>query len=206
MKIDILDIQGNTLGKADLSSGVFDVKANPNLVSQYIRTYLSNQRQGTSSTKTRAEVSGGGRKPWRQKHTGRSRQGSIRSPIWVHGGVSHGPKPKDWSLKNVKSIKQLVLKSVLSDKLKNKRLIIVDNFFVEEPKTKNVVKALISLGVEGKILLVWSERNDNFLKSAVNIPGLDLSDVKNINAYQVLNSDYVVLDKGALNYLEGSKK
>ena len=204
MKIDILDHKGKAVGSVE--SSAFELEVNDDLLAQYIRVFLTNKRQGTSSTKTRAEVSGGGKKPWRQKHTGRSRQGSIRSPIWVHGGVAHGPKPKDWGLKMTGRAKQTVLQMAISDKFKEKKLVIVENFDIKDHKSKTAINLITAFGVEGKVLLVWSKLDANLIKGVSNVQGVTLTDVQLLNPYQVMNSDHILMDKGALNYLQGKFK
>ncbi|HNS71249.1 MAG TPA: 50S ribosomal protein L4 [bacterium] len=185
-----------------LPESIFNKKLKSDVLKQYIRIYLSNQRQGTSKTKTRAEVSGGGRKPWRQKHTGRSRQGSIRSPIWVHGGVAHGPTPKSWFLNTTKDIRDIAMKTALSIKNKDNKLIVVENIHMDKPSTKDVVKALSDINVQGNILLVYLKRNWNVLKSVSNIPGVSISSVENLNAFEIVKSDYLIIDKESVKYLE----
>ncbi len=204
MKIDILNQKGKTVDT--MESKLFEEKLKENIVSQYLRVFLMNKRQGTASTKTRAEVSGGGKKPWRQKHTGRSRQGSIRSPIWVHGGTAHGPKPKDWSLKMSVRARTSVLQMVLSQKFKEKNILVVEGIELKDAKTKTMVEFLSGLNVEGKVLLVWSEKNDYLLRSSANISGLEVTEVKNLNPYQIMFADYVVMDKGALKILQDKIK
>jgi len=202
MKIDLMDIKGNSTKKIELDSSVFGIVPNANSIVQYLRVYTTNQRQGTSKTKNRREVSGGGRKPWKQKHTGRSRQGSIRSPIWVHGGVAHGPLPKDWTLKVTKDISRQAMRAALSEKMLNNCLFVMEKVELEKPNTKQLVQIISKLKVEGKVLIVWSERSWNLLKSASNIPGVYISPVKNLNTYEVMNADYLILEKGAVKFLE----
>jgi large subunit ribosomal protein L4 len=202
MKIDLMDLKGNSQKKIELNDSVFGAVPNSNSVVQYLRVFSTNQRQGTSKTKTRAEVSGGGRKPWKQKHTGRSRQGSIRSPIWVHGGTAHGPLPKDWTLKVTKDIKNQAMKVALSEKVLNNSLFVMEKVELDKPNTKQLVKIISNLKVEGKILIVWSERSWNLLKSASNIPGVLIASVNNLNTHEVLYADYLILEKGAVKLLE----
>jgi large subunit ribosomal protein L4 len=171
-------------------------------ITGYLRVFSTNQRQGTSKTKTRAEVSGGGRKPWKQKHTGRARHGSIRSPIWVHGGVAHGVQPKDWTLKTTKDAKRLAMRYALSDKALNNNLFVFDKVEMEKPNTKNLVGIISNLKIEGKILIVWANRSWNLLKSASNIPGISISSVENVNPFEVISSDYLILEKDAVKVLE----
>jgi len=202
MKIDLIDLKGDSQKKVELNDEVFKVVPNIAAVTLYLRTYSTNQRQGTSKTKTRAEVSGGGRKPWKQKHTGRSRQGSIRSPIWVHGGVAHGVTPKSWSLKTTKDIKKQVLKAVLSDKVMNNALFVMDRVEMEKPNTKELTKVISKLKVEGKLLIVWANRSWNLLKSAANIPGVNIASVANLNPFEVISADYLILERDAIKVIE----
>lgn len=202
MKIDLLDLKGNSQKKIELNDSVFGAVSNDVAVNQYLRVFLTNQRQGTSKTKTRSEVSGGGRKPWKQKHTGRSRQGSIRSPIWVHGGVAHGPLPKDWTIKVSKEIKKQAMRAVLSERALNNRLFVLEKVELEKPNTKLLVQTISKLKVEGKLLIVWANRSWNLLKSASNIPGVNIAPVDNLNAHQVLHADYLILEKDAIKLLE----
>ena len=197
-----MDLKGNSTKKIDLNSSVFGVQPDMDAITGYLRVFASNQRQGTSKTKTRAEVSGGGRKPWKQKHTGRARQGSIRSPIWVHGGVAHGVQPKDWTLKTTKDAKRLAMRYALSDKALNNNLFIFDKVELGKPNTKQLVEIISKLKIEGKILIVWANRSWNLLKSASNIPGVYISSVENVNPYEVVYSDYLILEKDAVKVLE----
>lgn len=202
MKIDILDIKGNSLKKMELNEAVFGVVSNTDTVTKYIRVFTTNQRQGTSKVKTRSEVSGGGRKPWKQKHTGRSRQGSIRSPIWVHGGTAHGPLPKDWTLKITKDVKKQVMRAALSSKMSGNKLFILDKVEMEKPSTKALIEIISGLKVEGSILIVWANRSWNLLKSAANISGVEVAFVGNLNPYEVFSADYLILEKDAVKLLE----
>ena len=202
MKLDLLDLKGNSTKKIELSSDVFGFVSNADTITRYLRVFSSNQRQGTSKTKTRAEVSGGGRKPWKQKHTGRSRQGSIRSPIWVHGGVAHGVQPKDWTLKTTKESKKSALKIALSQKALNNKLIVMEKVEMEKPNTRQLINILSNLKIEGKLLIVWANRSWNLLKSASNIPGVYISSVYNVNPYEIMYVDYLILEKDAIKLLE----
>jgi large subunit ribosomal protein L4 len=206
MKINLTDLKGNSIKKIELNANVFGVATNIDVMSRYLRVFASNQRQGTSKTKTRAEVSGGGRKPWKQKHTGRSRQGSIRSPIWVHGGVAHGVKPKNWGLKNTYDAKKSAMKYALSDKALNNKLFVLEKIELDKPNTKHLVNIISNLKIEGKILMVWANRSWNLLKSASNIPGVYISSVNNVNPYEITHSDYLILEKDAVKLLEGRLK
>ena len=204
MKIKVIDLTGEKLEELELNDKVFGIKPNAGALEQYIRVYYANQRQGTSSTKTRAEVSGGGRKPWAQKGTGRSRQGSIRSPIWVHGGVAHGPKPKSWALTVSKGVRELALKSILSQKMSEKKITVLDKVKIEKPSTKDFVKVLEKLKIEGKTILVWLKKDENLLKSARNIPGFYLVNAGTLGAFDVIRSDNVLFLKDAVLNVEES--
>jgi len=202
MKVKVVDLKGEKIEEIELSDKVFGIKPNDGALKQYLRVYMSNQRQGTSSVKTRAEVSGGGRKPWAQKGTGRSRQGSIRSPIWVHGGVAHGPKPKSWRLSVSKSVKELALKSVLSQKMSEKKIIVLDKIKIEKPSTKNFVKALEKLKVVGKTTFVWAKKDENIFRSLRNIRGFYLVNAGSLGAFDVIRSDNVIFIKDAILNIE----
>ena len=202
MKIKVIDLTGEKLEELELNDKVFGINPNAGALEQYIRVYYANQRQGTSSTKTRAEVSGGGRKPWAQKGTGRSRQGSIRSPIWVHGGVAHGPKPKSWALTVSKGVRELALKSILSQKMSEKKITVLDKVKIEKPSTKDFVKVLEKLKIEGKTILVWLKKDENLLKSARNIPGFYLVNAGTLGAFDVIRSDNVLFLKDAVLNVE----
>jgi large subunit ribosomal protein L4 len=202
MKIDVLDTKGNIVEQMNLNKDVFGIKPNLEVLAQYVRVYLANQRQGTSSTLTRAEVSGGGKKPWRQKGTGRARVGSSRNPIWRHGGVSHGPKPKDWGLSLNDRVKKLAIKSALSQKFLDKKIVILDSLKFEKPKTREMISVLNNLKTLGKALLVLNERDENIVKSVANIPGLTYTLAQRLNAYEVINANGVLFLKDAVLKLE----
>jgi len=206
MKIDVVNLKGEKIEEMNLNDKVFGIKPNKTVLKQFIRVYQMNQRQGTASSKTRAEVSGGGRKPWAQKHTGKSRQGSIRSPIWVHGGVAFGPKPKSWRLYISKSLRELAMKSVLSQKVDEKKITILDKVVLKKPSTKEVSDALRKMKIKGKTLLVWFDGDDNLVKSVRNIKNIETSYAGSLNAYDVLNSENIVFMKGALSNVEGRYK
>ena len=171
-KIDVYNIEGKKVSDLELNEEVFGIKPNEKIVHSVLVNYLANQRQGTANTKTRSEVSGGGRKPWRQKGTGRARQGSIRAPQWFKGGIALGPKPRDYRYTVNKKERRLAIKSVLSSKVLENNLVVVDSLPFKEIKTKNMVKALENLKVEGKALIVLPEKNENVQKSARNIEGI----------------------------------
>lgn len=198
MKVKVINLKGEKIEEIELSDKVFGIEPKNEVLKQYIRVYYANQRQGNASTKTRGEVSGGGRKPWAQKGTGRARQGSIRSPIWVHGGVAHGPKPKSWRLTVSKGIKELALKSALSQRMKDKKIIILDKVKFEKPSTKEFVGALEKLKIEGKTLLVWLKKDTNLTKSARNIPGVYIANAGSLGAFDVIRSDNILFIKDAV--------
>ena len=202
MKIDVFDKTGKSVEKMELSESVFGVEPNEALLSQYLRILDSNQRQGTSATKTRSEVSGGGRKPWRQKGTGRARHGSIRSPIWVGGGISHGPQPKDWSLTFPKKMKRQAVVSALSLKQENKQLKVLNDLSFKKPKTKEMVEILENLKLRGKTLLVVTKSDENILKSTRNIAGLTVSLSENLNGYDLLKNANVLFVKDAIGKVQ----
>jgi large subunit ribosomal protein L4 len=167
-----------------------------------VKNYLANQRQGTQSAKTRAEVRGGGRKPWRQKGTGRARHGSIRSPQWIGGGVVFAPKPRDYSYKLPKKIKRLALKSALSSKVEDNEIIVVDSLVLNKPKTKDMIKVLSNLKAGKKTLVVMPERDENVILASRNIPGVKTAYVNTINVYDILNCDSFLITKEAVNKVE----
>ena len=202
MKVDVFDKTGKSVEKIELSESVFGVKPNEALLSQYLRILDSSQRQGTSATKTRGEVSGGGRKPWRQKGTGRARHGSIRSPIWVGGGISHGPQPKDWSLTFPKKMKRQAVVSALSLKQENKQLKVLNDLSFKKPKTKEMVEILENLKLRGKTLLVVTKSDENILKSTRNIAGLTVSLSENLNGYDLLKNANVLFVKDAIGKVQ----
>lgn len=200
-KINVLDRTGNVVGEVELKEDIFDIEPNEPVVHEAVVQYLANQRQGTQSAKTRAEVRGGGRKPWRQKGTGRARAGSIRSPLFKGGGVIFAPKPRDYSKKMNKKAKNLALRSVFSDKNQNKDLRIVDVLEFEEPKTKEMIKVLEAIDAP-KALIVTDTKNDNVVRSSNNIPKVKTTTVNEINVYDLLLYDTLVLTKDALEKIE----
>ena len=185
-KVDVYDIKGKKVSDIELADSVFGIEPNENIVHAVLVNYLANQRQGTQSTKTRAEVRGGGKKPWRQKGTGRARQGSIRAPQWIKGGIALGPKPRSYKYTVNKKEKRLAIKSVLSSKVIEKELTVVDKLELKEIKTKSMVKALTALKVEGKTLILLPEKNETVQKSARNIEGVKTTLVNTINVYDLL--------------------
>ena len=184
-KIDVYNIEGKKVNDVELKEDIFGIIPNEELVHSVIVNYLANQRQGTQSTKTRAEVRGGGKKPWRQKGTGRARQGSIRAPHWVGGGIALGPKPRSYSYKLNKKERRLAIKSCLSSKVIENELTVVDKFEFNEIKTKEVAKMLNNLKLEGKTLILLPEKNEIIQKSARNIKGVKTLSVNTINAYDL---------------------
>ena len=201
-KVDVYNMQGKKVSDVELSEAVFGIEPNENIVHSALVNYLANQRQGTQSTKTRAEVSGGGRKPWRQKGTGRARQGSIRAPQWIKGGIALGPKPRSYSYRINKKEKQLAIRSLLSAKVLDNELTVVDKLEVEEAKTKVMAKALTDLKVEGKALIILADRNDNVLRSSRNIEGVKTIELNTINVFDLLNCNKLVLLLDTVKKLE----
>ncbi len=201
-KIDVYNIEGKKVSDIELADSVFGIEPNKKIVHSVLVNYMANQRQGTSNTKTRAEVSGGGRKPWKQKGTGRARQGSIRSPQWFKGGIALGPKPRDYSYRVNKKERRLAVRSVLSSKVLENNLVVVDSMNFDAIKTKNMVSALNNLKVEGKTLIVLPEKNENVQKSARNIEGVKTSLVNTINVYDLLKYNKLVLTVDAVKSLE----
>lgn len=201
-KVDVYDLKGKKVSDIELADSVFGIEPNENIVHSVLVNYLANQRQGTQSTKTRAEVSGGGKKPWRQKGTGRARQGSIRAPQWIKGGIALGPKPRSYSYKINKKEKQLAIKSLLSSKVKEQELTVVDKLELAEIKTKTMVKALSDLKVEGKTLIILADKNDNVYLSSRNIEGVKAITLNMINVYDLLKYNKLVLPLETVKKLE----
>ena len=200
--IDIYNADGKVVGNMNLNENVFGVEVNTDAMHEVVVNYLANQRQGTQSTKTRTEVRGGGIKPWRQKGTGRARQGSIRAPQWTGGGVALGPKPRDYRYPVNKKVRRLALKSALSSKVQESELIVLDAFEASEIKTKQVADLLKNLGVTEKVLFVLPENDKNFVFSARNIRGVDTTFVGTINTYEVLSHTKCIILKDAVAKLE----
>ena len=201
-QVKVLDMAGNEVSKMKLSDAVFGIEPNAVVMHEAVVNYLANQRQGTQSTLTRTEVSGGGRKPWRQKGTGHARQGSIRAPQWRHGGIALGPKPRDYRYSLNKKVRKLALLSALSSKVLDKDLIVVDKISFEEIKTKKMVEMLKALGADKKALIVMPEVDEKVVKSAANIPGVDTAIYNTINTYDILNHDKLILAKDAALKIE----
>lgn len=201
-QISVFDMTGKKVADTELNDAIFGIEPNKAIMHAMVVNYLANQRQGTQSTLTRTEVRGGGRKPWRQKGTGHARQGSIRAPQWVHGGVALGPKPRDYSYELPKKVKRLALKSAFSAKVAVNNLIVVDNIAVEGYKTKAVAEMLSNLGADKKVLIVMPEVDAKLIKSAANIPGVKTALVNTINVYDILNCDKFIVAKSALEKIE----
>lgn len=201
-KVALYDITGNQIGDLDLKDDVFGIEINTHVMYEAVKNYLANQRQGTQSAKTRAEVRGGGKKPWRQKGTGRARQGSIRAPQWKGGGVVFAPKPRDYSYKLPKKVKRLALKSALSSKVLDKEIIVVDDLKLEQAKTKEMVKILNDLDASKKTLIVLPQRDEAVVRASANIAGVKTAYVNTINVYDILNCDSFLITKDAVNKVE----
>ena len=199
--VPIKNLKGETVGNMDLSEALFGIEVNQHAVHMAVVQYLANQRQGTKSAKTRAEVRGGGRKPWRQKGTGRARHGTIRSPIWVGGGVTFAPKPRDFSVRLNKKQKRLALKSALSDKLNQGKIVVLDNMDLPEIKTKSMLEICNNLDLNGA-LIVMEGSNKNAILSARNIPTLKTAAVNTINVYDILKHDSFVVTKEAVEKMQ----
>ena len=201
-QFDVLDMNGKKVSTVELSDAVFGITPNEKAVHAAVVNFLANQRQGTQSTKTRSEVRGGGRKPWRQKGTGHARQGSIRAPQWTHGGVALGPKPRDYSYRINRKVKRLAILSALSAKAAAGDMILVDNLSVAEYKTKTVVNMLSAVGAGKKNLIVTPEVEAKLVKSAANIPGVVTTVATSVNTYDVVNADKFILSVDAAKKLE----
>jgi large subunit ribosomal protein L4 len=197
-EIDVRSVSGDVVGKATLDDAVFGAQVNVPVMHQVVRAQLAAARAGTHATKTRGDVSGGGKKPWRQKGTGRARQGSTRAPHWTGGGVVFGPQPRSYEMKVPRKMRALALRSALSDRAREGRIAVVDGFAFETPKTKDAIKALEALGVSGKALVVLEERNDTIGLSFRNLEGVHVILVDQLNTYDILNADWIVFTQAAL--------
>ncbi|MBQ9648364.1 MAG: 50S ribosomal protein L4 [Oscillospiraceae bacterium] len=200
--IKVVSMTGRKTGEVELNDAIFGIEPNMTVVHEVVKNHLANCRQGTQSALTRAEVSGGGRKPWRQKGTGRARQGSTRAPQWTHGGVVFAPKPRSYSYVLNKKVKRLALKSVLSAKAADGEIIVVNKIEMDEIKTKTFRKFLEAVKADGKAVVITPEVNRNVVKSARNLPGVVTTPAKLINVYDLLNAKYLVIDKDALAVIE----
>ena len=201
-KVDVINVEGEKVGDITLSDEIFGIEPNEFAVQAVVKNYLANQRQGTQSAKTRAEVRGGGRKPFRQKGTGRHRQGSSTDPSQVGGGVVFAPKPRSYRYSLNKKLKRLALKSALSAKVAGNELIVVDEFKFTEPKTKEMVKVLANIKADKKALIVMAEKDDNVVRSAHNIPGVRTALVSTMNVYEIVNHYTLVLTEAAAKKIE----
>nr|WP_319489129.1 50S ribosomal protein L4 [uncultured Caproiciproducens sp.] len=201
-KVAVLDMAGKEVEKIDLSDAIFGIEPNAMVLHDMVVNYLANQRQGTQSALTRAEVSGGGRKPWRQKGTGHARQGSTRSPQWTHGGIVFAPKPRDYSYSLNKKVKRLAMKSALSSKVIDNEIIVLDKISLDEYKTKTIVAMLKAIGSEKKALIVLPEVNEKVIASAANIPGVKTAMANTLNVYDILNADRFIVLKDAVAQIE----
>ncbi|MBQ6159782.1 MAG: 50S ribosomal protein L4 [Oscillospiraceae bacterium] len=198
----VYDMNGKHVGEVELSEAVFGIEPNVSVMHDVVKNHLANCRQGTQSALTRGEVSGGGRKPWRQKGTGRARQGSTRAPQWTHGGIVFAPKPRDYSYRLNKKVRRLALKSALSAKAQAGEIIVIDEIKMDEIKTKTFQKFLNAVNVERKALVITAEVNETVIKSARNIEGVQTTFANLINVYDILNANQLVLDKAALAKIE----
>ena len=200
--IKVVNMAGQEVGSVELSDAIFGIEPNMHVVHEVVKNHLANCRQGTQSALTRAEVSGGGKKPWRQKGTGRARQGSTRAPQWTHGGIVFAPKPRSYSYVLNKKVKRLALKSVLSAKAADGEIIVVDKISMDEIKTKTFAKFLAAVKADGKSVVVTPEVNQNVVRSARNLPGVVTAPARLINVYDLINAKYLVVDKDALAVIE----
>ena len=200
--VAVLDMAGKKVGTIDLADAIFGIEPNEAVMHDMVVNYLANQRQGTQSALTRAEVSGGGRKPWRQKGTGRARQGSTRAPQWTHGGVAFAPKPRSYRFTVNKKVRRLAMKSALSAKCAAEEIVILDTLAMTEYKTKTVANMLAAVGADKKALIVLADVNNFVIKSANNIEGVKTAQVNTINVYDILNADKLIIVKDAVAKIE----
>ena len=201
-KTNVYDMSGKQVGEIELSEALFGIEPNESVVHDVVKNHLANCRQGTQSALTRAEVSGGGKKPWRQKGTGRARQGSTRAPQWTHGGIVFAPKPRSYRYTLNKKVKRLALKSVLSAKAASQDIVVIDAIKMDEIKTKEFAKFLSAVNAESKPLVVTAQPDTNVVKSGRNIPGCQVTFANLINVYDILNAKYLVIDQAALATIE----
>ncbi|MEW6419649.1 MAG: 50S ribosomal protein L4 [Nitrospirota bacterium] len=206
IEVEVKDRNNNTVEKINLRDDIFGVRAKLGVIHEAVNNYLANQRQGTHATKTRGLISGGGKKPWRQKHTGRARAGSIRSPLWRGGGTVFGPKPRDYSYNLPKKVKKLSLMTALSTKLSDDEFVIIDNLSIEKPRTKEIIVSLKNLGLIGKSVLIVLPENDNAIAlSARNVPGVSVTRAADLNIYDVIAHNILLMTKEAVLRLEDIK-
>ena len=201
-EVAVLNMQGKEVGRQELSDSVFGIEPNVPVMNDMVKNYLANQRQGTQSALTRSEVSGGGRKPWRQKGTGRARQGSTRAPQWTHGGVVFAPKPRDYSYTLNKKVRRLAMKSALSSKVQDGEMIVIDKIALEGFKTKDIAAMLKAVGSEKKALIVLDSVDEKVIKSAGNIPGVKTAQVNTLNVYDILGADKFIVVQGTVQKIE----
>lgn len=201
-KVALYNTKGEQVGEIELSDDIFGAQVKPEVMHRVVVNYLANQRLGTSSTLTRGEVAGGGRKPWRQKGTGRARHGSIRSPLWRKGGIVFGPKPRSYKFTLPKKLKRYALKSALSSKVKDNELIMLDSLTLEAPKTKTMVEILKNIKARKKALIVLAGKDEMVEKSARNLPGVKTTSVNTLNVYDILNHDNLIMTKDAAKKVE----
>ena len=201
-KLNILNVNGQNVGEIELAEAIFGVEVNEHVLYEVVKNQLANKRQGTQSAKTRAEVRGGGRKPWKQKGTGRARQGSIRAVQWVGGGVAFAPKPRNYRYTLPKKVRRLAMKSALSSKVQNNEIIVLDALNMEAPKTKEFVQILKNINASKKALVVTAEKDENVVKSARNIEGVQAATVNTINVYDILKYDTFVITTDAVKKVE----
>lgn len=201
-KVNVYNMQGEVVEQIELDENIFGIEINEHVVYEVVKNQLANKRQGTQSTKTRAEVRGGGRKPWKQKGTGRARAGSTNSPIFVGGGIAFGPKPRDYSYKVPKKVRRLALKSVLTSKVQENEIIVIDHLDFNSPKTKDMVNLLARLNADKKALIVMDEKNINVIKSSKNIPHVETALVNTINVYDILKYNSFIITKEAVRKVE----
>ena len=202
MLTNVYDMSGKQVGQIELSDAIFGIEPNAAVVHDVVKNHLTNKRQGTQSALTRAEVSGGGRKPWRQKGTGRARQGSTRAPQWTHGGIVFAPKPRDYSYTLNKKTRRLALKSALTAKATEQNIVVIDEIKMDAPKTAEFAAFLAAVGCDCKTLVVTAEANANVVKSGRNIPGCEITFANLINVYDVVNATKLVVDQAALKKIE----
>lgn len=200
--VSVFDMNGKKVSDLALAESVFGIEPNSYAMHLCVVNYLANQRQGTQSTRTRSEVSGGGKKPWKQKGTGRARQGSTRAPQWTHGGIAHGPKPREYGFSINKKVRRLAMKSAFSSKVAAEELVVLDDLKLDAIKTKEVVKVLTALETGKKVLLVLPENNNVLYRSARNIAGVKVSTVNTLNVYDILNCDTMLVLKDSIAKIE----
>ncbi|MBS5788763.1 50S ribosomal protein L4 [Clostridioides mangenotii] len=201
-KLNVLNVAGQNVGEIELTDSIFNVEVNEHILYEVVKNQLANKRQGTQSAKTRAEVRGGGRKPWRQKGTGRARQGSTRSVQWVGGGVAFAPKPRSYRYTLPKKVRRLAMKSALTSKVQNSEIIVLDQLNMDAPKTKEFVQILKNINANKKALVVTAEKNENVIKSARNIEGVQTSLVNTLNVYDILKYDSFIITTDAVKKVE----